>query len=168
MCTNNKKQVHFKTFEEASYEFVSNLTYDDTTTVLKLGTEIMELLKKNKVDNALDLLYMVKDHQLYRLDTNKRESLKNRFNMFPVLDYKYENMSFASQGMNDVKYTVTFLTECAKNTSRNIVLMFNPIKIDGNWYFTVKEKGQLSSDTEEKVHPQSFAPKEITLHSEIQ
>lgn len=167
MCTHTKKEVRFKTFQEASGEFISSLTQNDTTIVLELGTNIMELLKKNKIDEALDLLYMIKDYQLYRLDSDKKESLKNRFKMFPVLDYKYENISFISQGMNDIKYTVTFLPESVNNNSKTIVLMFNPVKVNGNWYFTVKEKGQLSSDTEEKIHPQSFAPKEITLSKNI-
>lgn len=163
MCTNSEKKVHFKTYEEASHEFISSLTHMDTVAVLKLSTDVMELLKNDKIDEALDSLYMIKDSQLYKLDSNKKQSLRNRFKMFPVLDYKYENLSFTSQGINDIKYTIRFHIDSITNNSKSMVLMFNPVKVEGNWYITVKEKGQLSNDTDEQIHPQSFAPKEITL-----
>lgn len=163
MCTNSEKKVHFKTYEEASHEFISSLTHTDTVAVLKLSTDIMELLKNNKIDEALDSLYMIKDSQLYKLDSNKKQSLRNRFKIFPVLNYKYENLSFASQGMNDIKYTIQFRIDSVTNDSKSMVLMFNPVKVEGNWYITVKEKGQLSNDMDQQIHPQSFAPVEITI-----
>jgi hypothetical protein len=69
-----------------------------------------------------------------------KKSLKRRFKLFPVLDYRREYYSFMLEGCNDVKYKVTFATSEQSGTGEapTTMFMFNPVKVDGEWKLCVK------------------------------
>ena len=66
------------------------------------------------------------------------------FRIFPVVDYELVYYSFQLEGINDVKYKIIFAQEenVAENGEAATALMFNPVKVDGSWYLTVKKAGQ--------------------------
>jgi hypothetical protein len=88
------------------------LTANDTTQMLKLCDNAMELLKGKKIDEVVASLYEYNDstEELKPLSAEMKKRLERRFKMFPVLDYKREYYSFMLEGCNDVKYEVTFAT----------------------------------------------------------
>jgi len=135
---NKKKQTR----EEQIEEFRSMLTASDTTQMLQICDNAMELLKGKKIDEVIASLNEYNDstRELLPLSDSMKKSLKRRFKLFPVLDYRREYYSFMLEGCNDVKYKVTFATSEQSGTGEApaTMFMFNPVKVDGEWKLCVK------------------------------
>lgn len=130
-----------KTREEQVKEFQMSLTKEDTTAMLKLCDDCMELLKNGKLDQALSSLYEYDDSmkQVSPLSEETMRRYKRRFTVFPVINYTRAYYSFQLEGLNDVKYTVNFSKQ---DSTAMTAFMFNPIKVDGQWYISVKRADQ--------------------------
>lgn len=135
-CSNKKK-----TREEQVEEFRSMLTANDTTQMLQMADNAMELLKSKKIDEVIASLYEYNDstEELSQLTDDAKKRLTRRFKMFPVLSYNRQYYSFMLEGCNDVKYEVVFATpEQTGADSAKTMFMFNPIRINGEWKLCVK------------------------------
>lgn len=123
-------------------EFRSELTKEDTTTMLKLCDDAMEQLKAKNFNAVLSNLYEYTDstQEVKPLTENTRKRYLAKFKMFPVLDYTRVYYSFQLEGCNDVKYDIVFATAEQAGTPEpaKTAFMFNPVKIDGNWKLCVK------------------------------
>lgn len=123
-------------------EFRSELTKEDTTQMLKLSDQCMELLKAQKTNEALSMLYEYDEEnkELTPLNDKTRKRLETRLKFFPVLDYERVYYSFLLEGVNDVKYRIKFAEEenPEQNGEAKTAFMLNPVKVDGSWYLTVK------------------------------
>ena len=143
-CKNEKKPSDMRQV----LEFRSTLTKQDTTQVLDLANKCMELLKNKNIDQAVASLNEYDDSlgQVMPLSKESEKGVRKMFQLFPVLDYELSYYSLQSEGINDVKYTVTFAEE--QNPEKNgrpvTSYMFNPVKVDGVWYLCVKKAGQTS------------------------
>lgn len=137
-CKSKKPQTR----DEQVQEFRSMLTASDTTQMLQLCDNAMELLKGKKIDEVIASLHEYNDstEELTPLSDATVKRLQRRFKMFPVLDYKREYFSFMLKGCNDVKYKVTFATadKAGTDVAPTTMFMFNPILIDGEWKLCVK------------------------------
>lgn len=167
-CTANHRQGdpnggRVKSLEEAEAEFLPTLTAADSTTVKSMAIRCMDLLKADSMDKALDMLYIVRGTKLQKLTEEDKTRLQKRFEIFPVLEYEFEGMSFSTQGNNDVKFKTKFLEKSESNTPTSIGMMFNPVKIGDQWYLTMKNIGQKSQDVSRPLRKNSVAPAEITL-----
>jgi hypothetical protein len=134
---------------DETIDFRSSLTEADTVQMLKLCDDCMELLKNKDIDGALAMLneYVDSTNTVQPLTDITRAKYNRIFNMFPVLEYKLSGYSFVLEGLNDVKYTIKFAEEehPEKNGEPKTSFMFNPVKIDGQWYLTVKRPDQEST-----------------------
>jgi len=141
-CSQKKTQSN-KTTE---MEFSESLTSEDTTQMLQLADDCMELLKQQEIDKAIDMLQEYDDslEQINPLSAETEKRLRRQFQVFPVLKYKREYFSFMEQGLNDVLYKIWFAEEDdpAQNGEPVIKFMFNPIKLDGEWHLCVKRADQ--------------------------
>ncbi len=166
-CTPDQKQGagggKVKSQAEAEAEFLPTLTAADSSTVKSMAVRCMELLKADSTDKALDMLYIVRGTKLQKLTGEDRTRMQKRFAMFPVLDYEFEGMSFSTQGNNDVKFKTRFLEASESGAPTSIGMMFNPVKIGGQWYLTLKNVGQKSREVSRPLRKNSVAPAEITL-----
>ena len=139
-CTSCSR--HKKTFTEKKMEFRETLTSEDTTQMLKLADDCMELLKKKDIDKAIGMLNEYDDslNQVLPLSAKTEQSLRKQFKFFPVCKYEREYFSFMLEGLNDVRYKIWFSDEPATTETGEAVtkFMFNPIRIDGTWYLCVK------------------------------
>jgi hypothetical protein len=110
--------------------------------MLKLCDDAMEQLKNKEIDQVLATLHEYNDstEEVTPLCEETRKRYENTFKMFPVLRYRRIYYSFQLEGCNDVKYDVTFATAEDAGTKEDAVTsyMFNPVKIDGEWYLCVK------------------------------
>lgn len=125
--------------------FTASLTAQDTTDVLNLSETCMQTLKAGKVEEALAQLYLWDDSTkaVKPLDEAKKQELRKTFKLFPVLDYSLAHFTFSTQGLNDVKYNIVFFEKEADDPTPNTIgFMFNPVKVDGKWYLSVKEADQ--------------------------
>jgi hypothetical protein len=136
-CSNKNK-----TREEKVEEFRSMLTASDTTQMLQICDNAMELLKGKKIDQVLSSLYEYNDstEELTPLSDDLKQRLQRQFKMFPVLDYERKYYSFMLEGCNDVKYQITFATaeQVGSDKPATTMFMFNPVKVDGEWKLCVK------------------------------
>ena len=136
-CSNKKSQSR----EEQVEEFRSMLTASDTTQMLQLCDNAMELLKGKKIDEVIASLYEYNDstEELSPLSDDMKKRMKYQFNRFPVLDYERIYYSFMLEGCNDVKYEITFATaEQTGAEPATTMFMFNPVRVDNQWKLCVK------------------------------
>lgn len=120
--------------------FRSTLTAADTTAVMQLSEKCMQNLKSGEMDEALDMLYTLQDSlTAVPLSEEQKNQLRNKFRLFPVKDYRLERFTFATENSNDVKYAIVFDEQ---DPAGKIGLMFNPVKLKGTWFLTLKESGQ--------------------------
>lgn len=125
--------------------FRSQLTAEDTAQMLALCDQCMEKLKAGRVDEALASLHLYDDsaHTVLPLSPEKERELRRTFRLFPVVSYTRIYFTFTTEGLNDVKYNIEFFEkEAGDPTPNSIGFMFNPVKVDGQWYLTVKEADQ--------------------------
>lgn len=129
---NNKSQENIN-------EFVSQLTAQDSTTVLALGDSCMNYFKSKDMDAALGMLYTKQNDQLVNISDSIKDIMKKRFRIFPVLEYKLDYYTFLSESVNDLKYRIIFGEATEDMPEQTTGFMFNPIKFNGIWYLTLKE-----------------------------
>lgn len=137
-CSNKKA----KTRQEQVEEFRSMLTASDTTQMLQLCDNAMELLKGKKIDEVVASLYEYNDSTKEAKPVTEATAKRytRMFNMFPVLSYSRRYYSFMLEGCNDVLYDVVFATAEQAGTEKapTTTYMFNPVKIDDEWKLCVK------------------------------
>lgn len=118
------------------------LTAEDTTQMLQLCDNAMELLKGKKIDEVVASLYEYNDStkEVKPLSKDLAQRYANKFKLFPVLEYTRRYYSFQLEGCNDVKYDVVFATAKQAGTDKApmTAFMFNPVKIDGEWKLCLK------------------------------
>lgn len=140
-----------KTRGEMVQEFRSQLTYNDTTAMLQLCDNAMELLKQNKIDEVISSLYIYDDSikNVVSLSNSTAESYRKMFQLFPVLEYERDYYSFLYEGCNDVKYNVTFRNEIVSDSLRPLKTsyMFNPVKVNNEWKLCVKSAQDKTEKT---------------------
>ena len=133
---------------EEIMEFRGTLSTSDTTQMLQLCDEAMEQLKNHSYEKVLSSLYEYNDStkEVKPLSETLMRQYRSNFETFPVIEYRRVYYSFLLEGCNDVKYEVIFATPEQTGTDEpaKTAFMFNPVKIDGQWYLCVKtEKDKL-------------------------
>lgn len=106
--------------------------------MLKLADDAMIKLKNNQIDAVLASLYTYneEENEVIPLVEDEKAQIKKSFEVFPVQSFKRRFFSFQLEGCNDVNYEIEFDTLDHSKTQ----FMFNPVKIDGIWYLTVKNE----------------------------
>lgn len=122
--------------------FQEGLTAQDSTVMLQKCEDCMQLLSEGKIDDALAMLVEYDDslQQVSPLSDETRASYMRKFTLFPVLKYELKYYSFTESGLNDAKYEVQFGPDEAG--APKTAYMFNPVKVDGQWYLCVKNANQ--------------------------
>lgn len=130
-----------QTKEDKIKEFQSSLTAADTTAMLEIADNCMELLKAGKTDEAIGMLNEYDDstNTVLPLSTETAKRYKKLYSMFPVFEYSRVYFSFQLEGLNDVKYNVQFAKD---DETAQTSFMFNPVKVEDKWYLTVKRADQ--------------------------
>ena len=128
--------------KSASQIFQEGLTAQDSTTMLQKCDSCMQFLSEGRIDDALSMLVEYDDslQQVSPLSDETRASYKRKFTLFPVLKYDLQYISFNTEGLNDAKYEVQFGPDEAG--APKTAYMFNPVKVDGQWYLCVKNANQ--------------------------
>lgn len=137
-CSNNRTLKNTQLELTTSEKFINTLTHEDTLQVIALTNMCMDTLKAGKINQALKLIYYVKDTLLLPLPLDKEQRLYNKFKRFPILNYKLDSYSFETPKNNTVKYQIEFTHKTNNNTPNTINFNFCPIKIDSAWYLSVK------------------------------
>lgn len=149
-----------KTQKDAEAEFTSSLTEAEKKAVLDLADECMERLQSGRVDEAVDMIYVLYNDVLYRKSDSYTADLITRFNAIPVLSYERLYYSFSTEGNNDISYSYVFAPSRNGVGGETMKLMFNPVYVDGRWYLTLKDPGQSSKSlsADKQIHDLAPAP----------
>lgn len=142
-CKENKSRT------EQVHDFQAELTAEDSTEMLRICDDCMKLMKDGRLEEALKSMYEYDEESesVAPLSEETYNMYMRRFQMFPVLDYDMEYFSFQLQGCNDVKYRVLFSEGTETSPEGYIGFMFNPVKVDGRWYLSVKRGDQEIDET---------------------
>lgn len=127
-------------------EFQAGLNNEDTLTMLQLCDSSMELLKSGDIEAVVSLLHEYDDSTgtVMPIGDDAANRFRRQLSIFPVHDYKRTSYKFFERGLNDVKYEVIFAEEERPevNGEAKTFFMFNPVKVDGQWYLCVKQADQ--------------------------
>ncbi len=156
-----------KTQIDAEKEFRAALTTADTTSVLALSEQFMQALHNGRVQEAVDMIYVLYQDVVYKKSAEYTAELIQRFSMFPVLSYKMLYYNFSTEGYNDISYSYSFEKPVDGTGAPSIKLMLNPVYVDGVWYLTLKDGTQSSLDLpkEKQIHDLAPAPPKIRVNS---
>ena len=111
-CGEKKKQLTPKE------EFLMGLTAEDTVQVLTISRSCMDTLKAGNIDEALKMLFILRDGKAIPLPAEKEQQLRKKFKYFPVVDYKLDYYSFSSTDNNDVKFQIEFFKHTSSDDPR--------------------------------------------------
>jgi hypothetical protein len=147
-CKDKKTEKETSVMEEiiksnSRYDVKMTRTADDSTTIVKMATQYLDLLQQNKIDEALDMLYEINESsEMQSLSDTFRAVLKNNLKKFPVLSYSIDDFHLYTDNDVDVRYTYEFMTKpegSPENLPTTMRGVLSPVRINGNWYLTVSE-----------------------------
>ncbi len=131
ICSCGKKQE-----AEVKKDFTETVSAQDTTAVMNMTGNCMELFKSGKFDDALNMIYTINDDNiLVSLPDSLRRRMKQRLTLFPVVDYSLESFYFAKSDSNEVKYSFRFVPD---NPDMTMKMVYNPVKLGDEWYIVMK------------------------------
>ena len=161
-CGNRGPKV--RTYADAEREFCASLTQDDTLNVLIMGQDFMQDLMTGDVDEAVNRLFVVYQNVLYKVADESIEMLKARFRALPVRSYKLSSYHFSTPGVNDLSYRYSISGEVSDGPAMK--LMFNPVKVEGRWFLTLKDGNMSSEDLADwrQIPDNALAPDTLRLN----
>lgn len=116
-------------------------TEDDTLAVYNLGKEFLELLKADRLSDALDMLKTYSGSTVIPATSGRREAVQDILSRFPVIDYSIDGIELLNDVDNELHYSIIFKQNApGDNTPNKIKLMLNPFRLNGVWYLSVEER----------------------------
>ena len=125
------------------YDTAMVRSHDDSAMIVKMANDYLELLKQNKVDEALGLLYQLDDSShVIPLSDSRKNVLKTNFSKYPVLSYAIDEYHLYSDFDTDVRYTFDFMVKpegAPENLPTSMKGALSPFRVSGTWYLSVSE-----------------------------
>lgn len=140
-CNNKKSQTEEPVEQDPYYSSSMNRTAADTAAIVELTTQYLDLLKENKIDEALNMLHEVDSVGLEPLSTERKDMLARNLKRFPVLSYTIEEYRLYTDDNTEVRYVYEFMPkpEGADNMPNTMKGLIGLLRVDGTWYLTVPE-----------------------------
>jgi len=138
-------------YEEAEEQFVSTLTAADTAEVLAAGRAFMDSIAAGHAAEAFASL--CDPSTLQPIGAARAKRLAGMYSR-PVAGYELVYYAFSLDGLNDMKYRVTFDTPASATMS----IMLNPVKTDSAWILCLKTDKIPSKDLDKPIHAQTPIP----------
>lgn len=141
-CGENKKKSSYH-WEKRNprIDYNMQLSKADTTHVLEIAKEYLDLLKENRIEEAFSKLYEIDEkNSIKPLSAERRRQLEQTLTAFPVLSYKITEVLFFSETDTEVRYTSTFFEKSEDDGRPNTIqCVLNPKRISNTWYLTLSE-----------------------------
>lgn len=117
-------------------------TAKDTTELINLTKQYLDLLKAGNYDKALSMLYITKGNRVIgNISDKEKKALKSTYQAFPVLSYNIEEMYLYSDSDTEIRYTTTFFEKKeGDNRPNTMKFVLNPKKVMGNWVLTISKR----------------------------
>lgn len=115
------------------------LSAKDTSDVIKLCSDYLDLLKQQQYEDAIDMLYCIDTLQnINKLSGEQLQNVQRMYRVFPVLEYHLENLEFTTEFDTRVRYSIEFFEKAADDKRPNTTAVyFRPIRKDKQWYLTM-------------------------------
>ena len=118
------------------------LSAQDTTEInQKIQTHI-SLLKENKLNELADILYYLQeDNTINSLNEEQKASFVKGMSLFKIYDVKIKHLIIRSEYNNELCATLKIKEDGDFEKNYGVTkFYFNPVKIDGVWYITIRDK----------------------------
>lgn len=144
-CQNKEQKKQKSAVEElieSDYRYSSDMSRsaEDSTAVVQLATQYLDLLAKNDVESALGMLYELEGDSLTVLSDKRRTELINMYKSFPVLKYKIDDYSLFAETNTEVRFTYEFMEKQeGSNVPNTMKGSLCPIRHGNHWYLTVPD-----------------------------
>lgn len=102
-CGSDKKN------KNVEFDSINIITKEDTTRVFDMTKKFMEAMKNNQVDTALNMLRIIKNDSVQRLNDEELARMRKQFSLFPVLDYEIVISHFQNRDSADATYRYRFM-----------------------------------------------------------
>lgn len=113
----------------------------DTTTVIEMAKDYLDLLKKQEYESAMHKLSEMVDSVPEPLTDKRRAELLKVVKSFPVYSYKIKEVLFYSENDTEVRYEIELFEKEEGNEMPNTISgVLNPKRYNGKWYLTVSER----------------------------
>ena len=112
---------------------------EDSTSLLSLTKDYLELLKAGNNAAALDMLHEWNGHDVLDLSPEYRARLDTMLQCFPVINYEIERMVLNSEEDTRVDYIYEFFEkpEGMENINNTMRGSLSPHRVDGKWLLVV-------------------------------
>lgn len=120
--------------------------HEDSTKVLELAKNYLDLLKQHSYSDAINLLVDVNEHKdsIFPLSSKRKEELMRINERFQFVSYNIDEIFFYSDMDTEVRYTITLYEKTSKDDNRPNTMQcaLFPRRVNNKWYLTVKEQRQ--------------------------
>ena len=122
------------------------VTSYDTTTVMKMTNDYLDLLKQGNIDEAMSRLYVLDENdQIRPLPAEQEADCRFSLEAFKVYDYRITMFTFYKETDSEVKYELIIDDPAKKEDPGKINGLIRPVRRDGQWYITL-------ANTDTEVH----------------
>ena len=123
----------------------------DTLAVLHDVNEYLRLLKENKVDSAMEMLYEASADTVLPISQKHLAMVRQTIEAFPVLDYHIDDVKMFSEQDTEVRYTIKYFEKSDDDPRPNTLqCVINPRRVGYYWYLTISPstyENDLEKDT---------------------
>ena len=123
------------------------LSANDTTEVIDLMRQYLDLLSNKDFDGAMAMLHQLRNDSLVPMDSVVKKHYDVGMKLMVPLRYELESMIFETESVCLVKYSaVLFDKEDEKDNRPNkMFYAVRPVRLDGKWYLTVSDKNDMNT-----------------------
>ncbi|MDD7257392.1 MAG: hypothetical protein PUH24_03815 [Prevotellaceae bacterium] len=128
-----------------------SLTQADTAEVKAQVDHYLNLLKGNKKEEAMAMLYYLRGDSIVKMPEEMRERFMTYYSRVQGIKYDVEYLKFYSEIDSEVKYTVTlFENKPGENLPNKMSFVIKPVRREGKWYLTLADTQTDSHDLRSK------------------
>ncbi len=110
----------------------------DTTTVMQMTAEYLDLVKAGDIDAAMTRLYILDENDQVRpLPDDQKQQCRFSLEAFKVYQYKITGFIFYKETDSEVKYALTVQDPATNENPAVINGLIRPVRRDGRWYITL-------------------------------
>ena len=135
-CSSDKKKNDYvePLIPEAEMQYKS----EDTLNINSLIDQYMGLMAENKVDDAINMLHLLKDGEIVPLDGKQLKEFKTAWSKMHVYGVKKKGFMLHSDKNNDVKILLQIMPNGDLDKEIGVAAQhINPVYKEGQWYLTL-------------------------------
>lgn len=129
-----------ETFVDPRMDPYMTRSHTDTLAIMHNVNEYLRLLKEEKIDSAMAMLYEVSGDTVVPISGKRKEEVMRNLEMFPVLDYTIDELQLFSETNTQVRYSIEFFKKPEGDDRPNTLqCVLNPRRVGYYWYLTIAD-----------------------------